>query len=41
MDTKLFGAAGLGIGFGVVAGIAIIGGALYYQGVIKIANLKK
>ena len=41
MDTKLFGAAGVGVGFGVVLGITVIGGFLYYQGVIKIANLKE
>lgn len=41
MDTKLFAAAGVGVGIGIVAGVAIIGGVLYYQGVVKIANLKQ
>lgn len=41
MDTKLFAVAGMGVGMGVVLGVALIGGALYYQGVVKIANLKQ
>lgn len=41
LDVHLAGAAGIGIGIGAVTALAVIGGLLYYRGVVQVATTAK